>query len=67
MLASAIIAGQIVYIGSKDGALYALDLQSGQIHWQHPTPYGIYSTPAVAQGTLYIGIAYYYVAAFRKS
>jgi len=64
VLASATITDQVVYIGSKDGVLYALDLASGQVEWEHRTVYGIYSTPCVAAGTLYISIAYYYVSAF---
>jgi outer membrane protein assembly factor BamB len=65
VLASAAVAGPVAYLGSKDGSLYAFDCQTGEVLWKHSTVYGIYSSPALAEEALFIGVSYYYVAAFR--
>ncbi|MBM3957104.1 MAG: PQQ-like beta-propeller repeat protein, partial [Gemmatimonadetes bacterium] len=45
----------IVYFGSWDGFLYALDAKSGQPVWGHETGNRIFSSPALAGGVVYIG------------
>ena len=67
VLASAALAGDTAYIGSKDGSLYALNADTGEVLWKHSTSYGIYSSPALADDTLFTGFAYYNVAAFRSA
>ena len=52
-----------MYIGSKDGALYGFDVNTGEQLWRHQTAYGVYSSPAVADNMLYIGLDYYNLAA----
>jgi len=51
------LAGDTLYIGS-DGVsqinLFALDLQTGAVRWKFPTPTQIYSSPAVADGVVYV-------------
>ena len=50
----AIVAG-VVYVGSNDGNLYAIDQQKGSQIWKFPTEARITSSPAVANGLIYFG------------
>jgi outer membrane protein assembly factor BamB len=43
----------MVYVGSLDGYLYALDATSGNINWKTKTEGPIASSPAVADGAVY--------------
>ena len=53
---SAAIFKNIVYFGSYDGYLYALDANTGQEKWNFKTDDVIFnSTPAVANGVIYFG------------
>jgi outer membrane protein assembly factor BamB len=47
----------VVYVGSADGFLYALDAITGTQHWSYPitTVYSSVSSPTVANGMVYIG------------
>lgn len=45
----------VVYFGSWDGSLYALNRASGEKKWAHEVGAKINSTPAVTAGTLYFG------------
>ena len=46
----------IVYIGSWDDSLYALDTSTGDIEWSYQTESLVYSSPAVGDdGTIYFG------------
>jgi outer membrane protein assembly factor BamB len=67
VLASAAVADDTAYVGSKDGSLYALRAEDGEVLWKYSTSYGIYSSPALADDTLFTGLAYYNVAAFRPA
>jgi outer membrane protein assembly factor BamB len=49
------VSGGIVYIGSADGHLYAIDLVTGNQRWRFATEGRIRSTPAVNAGQLYFG------------
>lgn len=50
------VAGGIVYVGSQDNSVYALDARSGAKMWSFPTNDQItYSSPVIANGVLYIG------------
>ncbi|MGH2614250.1 MAG: PQQ-binding-like beta-propeller repeat protein [Thermomicrobiales bacterium] len=53
--ASPVAADQIVYIGSRDGNIYALDAFSGAERWRFPTSSGTQSTAAVVDGVVYVG------------
>jgi eukaryotic-like serine/threonine-protein kinase len=47
------VANGVVYIGSGDGNLYALDSQSGALVWKYATGDSVDSAPAVANGMVY--------------
>jgi polyvinyl alcohol dehydrogenase (cytochrome) len=66
--ATPVIAEGVVYVGSYDGKLYAIDVQSGDPVWTYDTgaavtepnlgiPLGITGSAAVADGTVYVGDA----------
>lgn len=50
---SAAISGDIVYFGSGDNHLYAVDLHSGREKWRYKTGGAVHSSPAVAGGVVY--------------
>jgi glucose dehydrogenase len=45
----------MVYIGSSDANLYALNATTGALVWSYPTNQFVYSSPAVADGVVYVG------------
>jgi hypothetical protein len=49
------VANGVVYVGSFDKKLYALDAMTGVKKWSYPTGGSIYSSPAVANGMVYVG------------
>lgn len=57
--ATAAIVGGVVYAGSLDGRLYALDLATGKERWRYPAGEAIKSSPLVdvgkGGGTVYFG------------
>ncbi|WP_193241584.1 beta-alanine-activating enzyme beta-propeller domain-containing protein [Streptomyces phaeolivaceus] len=53
----------LVYAGSKDGSMYALDAETGKPRWQFSTGNGVYTCPAVAGGLAYFGSADYHLYA----
>jgi len=50
-----VVSGGVVYIGSADHRLYALDAESGTEIWRFEADGAIMSTPVVHEGTVYIG------------
>ena len=52
---SARVADGVLYIGSYDHNVYALDVRDGSFLWKYPTEDGIASTPCIYQGTVLIG------------
>lgn len=49
-------ANGVVYVGSRDNLVYALDARTGAKLWSFPTNGEIsYSSPVIANGVLYIG------------
>ncbi len=48
------MAKGIVYIGSWDGFLYALDAATGRLIWKHQTLGQVRSPPAIDRGVLYV-------------
>jgi outer membrane protein assembly factor BamB len=54
-LSSPVVVSGVVYFGSGDGNVYALDDASGALRWKFHTGNVIHASPAVADGTLYIG------------
>ncbi len=53
--ATAAIVDQTVYIGSLDGNLYALDLDSGEKRWEFPAELGFTASAAARKGRVYVG------------
>lgn len=57
------VAGGVVYFGSENGNMYALDASTGELKWKYTTPWNaqwsergfLNSAPAVAGGLVYVG------------
>ena len=49
------VSGGIVYIGSSDHKLYALDAATGTKRWEFVTSGEVWSSPLVSDGVVYIG------------
>src|SRR5208283_5840006 len=45
----------IVYVGSGDNKVYALDASNGKVIWNYTTGGEVASSPAVADGIVYVG------------
>ena len=52
---SPVVAGGVVYVGSADKKLYALDAATGARIWSYATAGAVYSSPAVSGGVVYVG------------
>jgi eukaryotic-like serine/threonine-protein kinase len=53
VVSSPAVVGGVVYVGSNDGNLYAIDESSGKLRWKFETGSAIPSSPAVAAGIVY--------------
>jgi PGF-CTERM protein len=49
------VANSVVYVGSDDGNLYALNANNGTKIWNYTTGADVLSSPAVANGVVYVG------------
>ena len=50
------VVGGVVYFGSGDGKVYALDAARGAIYWRSSLTEGsVVSSPAVVGGVVYVG------------
>ena len=49
------ISNGIVYVGSFDNSIYALNASTGTTLWAFPTSGEVYSSPAVFDGVVYVG------------
>lgn len=56
-IGSAVVADGVIYAGSLDSTLYALDERNGRVVWSVRFPAPIRSTPSVHNGLLYINAA----------
>ena len=45
----------VVYVGSEDGNVYALNAGSGVQLWNYTTGCPVFSSPAVVDGVVYVG------------
>lgn len=54
-LSSPAVQNGVVYFGSGDGNVYALDAASGSVRWRFQTGDVVHASPAIADGRLYIG------------
>ena len=55
VLSSPVVVDGVVYVGSEDKHLYAIDATTGKQKWKLPTAALIDASPVVDQGTVYIG------------
>ena len=53
IISSPAIANGLAYVGSTDGNLYAIDLNSGAMKWKFETKARVVSSPTVAGGLVY--------------
>ena len=63
VFSSPAVANGIVYVGSDDNYVYALDANSGSLKWKYQTGADVTSSPAVANGIVYVGSCDYHVYA----
>jgi len=49
------VANGVVYVGSYDGNIYALNATTGANVWNYTTGASVYSSPSVANGVVYVG------------
>ena len=49
------VANGVVYVGSDDGNVYALNASTGAKLWSYTTGSYVDSSPAVANGVVYVG------------
>jgi outer membrane protein assembly factor BamB len=55
IISSPSIVNGIVYAGSQDKNVYAIDAQNGNLIWNYSTEGPIVTSPAIADGKVYIG------------
>jgi hypothetical protein len=55
VVSSPAVANGVVYVGSGDHNLYALDASTGDLLWSYTTGWAVYSSQAVADGVVYVG------------
>lgn len=61
------VANGVVYVGSEDRNVYALNAETGAKLWNYTTEGLVYSSPAVANGVVYVGSEDGYVYALTAS
>jgi outer membrane protein assembly factor BamB len=61
------ISDGIVFVGSDDYKVYALNASTGALKWNYTTGGSVYSSPAVANGIVYVGSLDYKVYALNAS
>ncbi len=54
-LSSPVVVNGLVYFGSGDGSLYALEAATGAMKWKFHTGDVVHASPAYANGVLYFG------------
>ena len=64
---SPVVADGIVYVGSDDYNVYALNATTGALIWTYTTGWSVYSCPAVAGGVVYVGCSGFELCAFGPS
>jgi len=55
VISSPAVVNGVAYVGSTDGNLYAIDMNSGGQKWKFETKNWVVSSPAVADGVVYFG------------
>jgi outer membrane protein assembly factor BamB len=59
------VANGVVYVGSWDYNIYALNARTGALLWKYTTGNQVNSSPAVANGVVYVGSSDYNVYALN--
>lgn len=54
-LSSPVVNSGVVYFGSGDGNIYALNAADGSLKWKFATGDVVHASPALADGTIFIG------------
>jgi outer membrane protein assembly factor BamB len=54
-LSSPVIDDNVIYFGSSDKNMYAVDVATGLLKWQYTTGEMIHSSPALDETTIYFG------------
>jgi outer membrane protein assembly factor BamB len=54
-MATCAISDGILYAADLQGRLYAIDADSGKVHWKHDTSAEVWCSPLVADGKVYLG------------
>ncbi|NJO87769.1 MAG: PQQ-binding-like beta-propeller repeat protein [Chloroflexia bacterium] len=54
-LSSPIVEGEMVYFGSGDSYIYALNANTGELVWEYKTGNVVHSSPAISNGTVFCG------------
>jgi outer membrane protein assembly factor BamB len=67
VFSSPAIANGVVYVGSDDDKVYALNAATGAKVWSFTTGSQVYSSPAVANGLVYVGSVDHKVYALNAS
>lgn len=65
-VSSPAVVGEVVYVGSKDNHVYALDAATGEERWRFQTGSIVRSSPAVVDGVVYVGSNDGYVYAITE-
>lgn len=55
VVAAPVQAEGLVYVGTGDNLILALDAETGDLVWQFEAEHSVWSTPAYADGVLYVG------------
>ncbi|WP_225306791.1 outer membrane protein assembly factor BamB family protein [Haloarcula hispanica] len=55
VVASPVIANGMAFVGSRDGKVYAMDVEDGSKQWEYNIGEPIESTPAVSNGSVFVG------------
>jgi outer membrane protein assembly factor BamB len=55
VISSPTVVGSSVYVGSGDGRLYALNLETGAKRWSYDAGNPVMASPAVGDGRVYAG------------
>ena len=55
VISSPVIANKVIYFGSDDTNIYAVNADTGAQIWKYPTGGPVPATPTIANGTLYVG------------